>query len=116
MPATPDAVPHLRAAGHDAIHASSVGLAEATDQEIIETARRDGRVVITADLDYPRLVLLADEDSPGIILFRGGSYSDNEMLALLDRVLAQATRLDLEHSITVIDRHRIRHRRLSIGE
>lgn len=116
MPVTPDAVSHLQAAGHDAIHASSVGLAQATDREVIEIARRDGRVVVTADLDYPRLVLLNDAAGPGIVLFRGGSYSDSEMLALLDRVLAEASRLDLEHSVTVVDRHRIRHRRLPTGE
>jgi predicted nuclease of predicted toxin-antitoxin system len=113
MPVTPDAVPHLRAAGHDAVHASAIGLAQATDHEIIESARRDGRIVVTADLDYPRLVLITDARGPGIILFRGGSYSDEQMLTLLDRVLAQADRIDLEHSVTVLDRHRIRHRRLS---
>ena len=74
MPVTPDAVSHLQAAGHDAIHASSVGLAQATDPEIIEIARRDGRVVVTADLDYPRLALLSDAAGPGIVLLRGGSY------------------------------------------
>ena len=116
MPVTPDAVSHLQAAGRDAIHASSVGLAQATDREIIEIARRDGRVVVTADLDYPRLVLLSDAGGPGIVLFRGGSYSDSQMLALLDRVLAEASRLDLEHSVTVVDRRRIRHRRLPTGE
>ena len=42
MPVTPDAVSHLQAVGHDTIHASSVGLAQATDSEIIEIARRDG--------------------------------------------------------------------------
>jgi hypothetical protein len=31
-----------------------------------------------------------------VILFRGGSFSDAEMLALLDRVLAQSDTLDLE--------------------
>ena len=116
MPVTPDAVAHLGAAGHDAVHASAVGLAQATDHEIIELARRDGRVVVTADLDYPRLVLLSETSGPGIILFRGGSYSDDQMLALLDRVLAQANRLDLEHSVSVVDRHRIRHRRLPTGQ
>jgi hypothetical protein len=49
-------------------------------------------------------------DRPGVILFRGGSYSDTEMLALLDRVLAQAETLELERSITVVDQHRIRRR------
>jgi hypothetical protein len=49
-------------------------------------------------------------------LFRGGAYSDREMLALLDRVLARASALDLEHSIVVVDRTRIRRRALPIDE
>ncbi|MGH7268284.1 MAG: DUF5615 family PIN-like protein [Candidatus Rokuibacteriota bacterium] len=108
MPVTPKAVQHLQGAGHDAVHASSVGLSEVTDREILAVARREGRIVVTADLDYPRLLALEAADGPGIILFRGGSYSDDEMLGLLDRVLARATVLDLERSITVVDRARIR--------
>jgi predicted nuclease of predicted toxin-antitoxin system len=73
------------------------------------------RVVVTADLDYPRLLALERADGPGIILFRGGSYSDREMLDLLDRVLARVEALEPERSITVIDRHRIRRRRLPIS-
>jgi hypothetical protein len=53
---------------------------------------------------------------PGVILFRGGSYSDAEMLALLDRVLAQSNTLDLERSITVVDQHRIRRRSLPLTD
>jgi hypothetical protein len=49
-------------------------------------------------------------------LFRGGSYTDDEMLQLLDRVLAQSNPLDLEHSITVVDRARVRRHRLPIDE
>src|SRR2546426_2690619 len=83
MPVTPDAAPHLRAAGHDAIHAADLGLARASDNELLAVARREGRLVITADLDYPRLIALQHADRPGVILFRGGAY--REMLALLDR-------------------------------
>ena len=54
MPVTPEAVLHLRAAGHDAAHACAIGLARATDVQMLEAARREGRIVITADLDYPR--------------------------------------------------------------
>lgn len=116
MPVTPDAGPHLRAAGHDAIHAADLGLARSPDNELLAVARREERVVITADLDYPRLIALQQADRPGVILFRGGAYSDSEMLALLDRVLARASTLDLEHSIVVVDRTRIRRRALPIGE
>jgi predicted nuclease of predicted toxin-antitoxin system len=105
----------LLAAGHDAIHAAAIGLAQATDLRLLDFARAEARVVITADLDYPRLLALEQSDGPGVILFRGGSYSDAEMLGLLDRVLAQSSTLDLDHSIVVVDRHRIRRRRLPIG-
>lgn len=116
MPVTPRAVEQLQAAGHDAVHAGSVGLATATDSAILDVARAEGRIVVTADLDYPRLLALQRADGPGLILFRGGSYSDEEMLGLLDRVLGRADELDLEHSITVVDRKRVRWRRLPTVE
>src|SRR5438874_13275557 len=116
MPVTPDAAPHLRAAGHDAVHAADLGLARSSDNELLTVARREERVIITADLDYPRLIALQQTDRPGVILIRGGAYSDREMLALLDRVLARASTLDPEHSIVVVDRTRICRRALPIGE
>jgi len=114
MPATPQAVPYLEERGHDAVHAFAIGLGDKPDSEILERARTEDRIVITADLDYPRLLALLKLDRPGVIVFRGGSYSDAQMLALLDRVLAQAETLNLERSITVVDRHRIRRRSLPV--
>lgn len=114
MPVTPRAAQHLQAAGHEAVHAATIQLSKASDTAIMETARRDGRIVVTADLDYPRLLALHKADRPGVILFRGGSYSDDEMLALLDRVLKQCAPADLEASITVVDHDRVRRRRLPI--
>ncbi len=60
--------------------------------------------------------LLEQADGPRVILFRGGSHSDAEMLDLIDRVLARSATLDLEHSIVVVDRQGIRRRPLPIGE
>lgn len=114
MPVTPQAVPHLEAKGHEAVHASNIGLGSESDATIINRAKAEGRVVVTADLDYPRLLALLEAERPGVVLFRGGSYTDVEMLALLDRVLSQVEASDLEQSITVVDRGRIRRRVLPI--
>lgn len=114
MPVTPRAAAHLQAAGHDAVHASNVGLSSAADLQIVEVARTQGRVVVTADLDYPRLLALQEAKGPGVILFRGGSYTDTAMLSLLDRVLAQSESSELETCITVVDQGRVRRRRLPI--
>ena len=56
MPVTPQAVTHLEAKGHDAVHAFAIGLSASPDSDILERARAEGRIVITADLDYPRLL------------------------------------------------------------
>jgi predicted nuclease of predicted toxin-antitoxin system len=116
MPVTPLAVTHLRAIGHDAVHAHEIALGRASDTQLLDAARRDGRVIVTADLDYPRLLALHQASRPGIILFRGGAYSDAEMLGLLDRVLTHTPALDFEGSIVVVDRRRIRRRALPIIE
>ncbi len=116
MPVTRDAVRHLLAAGHQAVHVSEIGLFSAPDEEILERARAERSIVVTADLDYPRLLALQGATGPGIILFRGGNYSDNEMLRLLDRVLAQIPAANLERSLTVVDRARIRRHALPGGD
>ncbi|MPY89465.1 MAG: hypothetical protein GEU99_16250 [Luteitalea sp.] len=114
MPVTPDAVPHLQGLAHDAVHASAIGLARSPDADVLAAARETGRIVVTADLDYPRLLATVQATSPGVILFRGGTYSDAEMLALLDRVLSHVSEHDLMSSIVVVDERRIRRRPLPI--
>lgn len=59
MPLSPKLAVWLMQQGHDAVHALELGLARASDTEILERARRAQRMVVTADLDYPRLLALA---------------------------------------------------------
>jgi len=49
----------LRAHGHEGVHAHQIGKDRASDSELLEVARREGRIVITADLDFPRLLALS---------------------------------------------------------
>ena len=116
MPVTPRAVDHLIAAGHEAVHASALDLATSDDEDILERARREGRVVITADLDYPRLLAAQKAQTPGIILFRGGSFSRDEMLEMLDAVLSELGPGRIEGAIAVVDRTRIRWRKLPLDD
>ena len=55
MPLSPALAEWLRLGGHDAVHATELIMDSSSDAEIVEAAIRDGRVVITADLDFPRL-------------------------------------------------------------
>jgi predicted nuclease of predicted toxin-antitoxin system len=100
--------------GHDAVHASAVGLARAPDADIIHRARDEHRTIITADLDYPRLLALARSERPGLILFRGGNYSDREVIERLAHALDLTPDEHLSTSLIVIERWRIRKRHLPI--
>ena len=58
MPLPPALAHWLAAQGHDAVHASAMGLDRSTDREILTRSRQETRTVVTADLDYPRLLAL----------------------------------------------------------
>lgn len=114
MPISPLLAEWLKREGHDAVHASHIGLEQALDEEIIAQARKESRIIVTADLDYSRILALAGSSKPGIILFRGGNYNDKEMLQLLQRVLATIPGGQLADSIVAVDKKSIRRRRLPI--
>jgi len=114
MPVSRSLLRVLEAHGHEGVHAYNIGLERAADWELLELARHQNRVIVTADLDFPRLLALAAAEGPGLILFRGGSYSDSEMRDLLGRVLAEVPPEELERSICVVDRERVRLTRLPL--
>jgi predicted nuclease of predicted toxin-antitoxin system len=115
MPLSPVLSHWLAEIGHDAVHASAIGLHAASDVEIIDRARQEGRTIVTADLDYPRLIATAGSDSPSLILFRGGDWAEASVRARLAQVLSALTEDEVQGSIITIDRDRVRRRRLPIG-
>jgi predicted nuclease of predicted toxin-antitoxin system len=115
MPLSAALATWLKQQGHDALHAADLGLASAPDAAILERARHEGRVAVTADLDYPRLLALTGARGPGLILFRGGDYSERECIERLAQVFQKVSSQELENSIVVIERRRIRLRRLPPG-
>lgn len=67
MPVSPMLQGVLEKFGHKSVHASEIGRDKATDTALLELARIESRVVITADLDFPRLLALSLAASPGVI-------------------------------------------------
>lgn len=114
MPLSPQLAQWLIRQGHDAVHASAIGLAQSPDSIIMDRAREESRAIITADLDYPRLLALTAVDSPGLILFRGGDYSEEEVRVRLAEVLGTIPSESLARSIVVVEKSRIRRRNLPI--
>jgi predicted nuclease of predicted toxin-antitoxin system len=114
MPLSPDLATWLRAEGHEAAHANELSLYQSPDPEILQLAASTGRVIITADLDFPRLLATLGSEGPGLILLRGGNYSEPESRDCVRRVLMSIPQTELPKSIVVVDRERIRRRWLPV--
>lgn len=100
--------------GHTAAHVRELGLSRATDEQLFSRALAESSILITSDLDFPRILALRGESGPGLILFRAGNISDTDMLALLRRVLLEVPLDVLQTSVVVIDESAIRVRRLPL--
>ena len=49
---------YLSRLGHDVVRVAQLGLSRAGDEELLEVAQQQGRVFITRDRDFGRLVFL----------------------------------------------------------
>lgn len=108
QPVSPILVDWLRKSGHDAYHVRERSLSRSPDSDLFERAVAEDRIIITADLDFCRIIALSGIESPGLILFRGGSLTDDQMLKLLKTVLERVSEDQLSRSVVVIDRGTLR--------
>lgn len=114
MPVPQRAASWLRSKGHDTLHARDVGLAQASDIEILRRAQQESRIVVTMDLDFPRLLSTLSADGPGIILIRlqhPHLWAIQQRLEVLFKTVAEA---DLMHSIAVVEESYVRLHKLPI--
>ncbi|HET7386122.1 MAG TPA: DUF5615 family PIN-like protein [Nocardioidaceae bacterium] len=95
------AVP-LRAAGHDVAIAREVGLRTAPDEAVIEVARNEGRVLVSADTDFGAILAISAATTPSFLLMRraGNRRPEEQATLILDNL--DAIRADLEAGAIVV--------------
>ena len=107
-------VAFLRDQGYDAVHLREEGLQHLPDEEIIEKARREGRVILTHDLDFGRIIALSQRRLPSVVIFRLDDMQPPHVNYYLIETL-QRFRAELEAGALVsINEHAIRVRSLPI--
>lgn len=70
MGLSPSTAKALRNAGYDAVHVIEYGENTMSDERILRVAQAEGRVVITFDLDFPRLLAMQRLVQASVVLFR----------------------------------------------
>lgn len=96
----------LRKAGHDVVAVSEVS-SGASDEQVLERALSENRVLITEDLDFGNLVHAHGRPSLGVILLR---FHSRARAAKTATVLAAIAELGprLQNAFTVIEPGRVR--------
>jgi predicted nuclease of predicted toxin-antitoxin system len=102
--------PHLRQLAHDVTAIGQDYPASLKDVDILAIAVRERRIVITNDRDFGELVIREARAHAGVILFRLGSVTTDDLIARLDEVLTHHGD-DLDH-LLIVSRSRVRVRRL----
>jgi predicted nuclease of predicted toxin-antitoxin system len=60
----------LTQAGHDSVHVYDLRAAGSADTDIVELARGDGRVIVSADTDFGAILASSRATEPSVILVR----------------------------------------------
>lgn len=105
----------LRNAGHDAVHTLDLGLERAEDDDVLDAARKQGRVVVSGDTDFGALLALSGETSPSVILFRARNRpsAEDQGAVILDYLEDLADDL-VAGAVVVVTDDRMRVRRLPL--
>lgn len=115
MGISPGTVQHLCECEHDAIHLREEGLQRLPDKAVLEKARTENRVLLTADLDFGYLLAISGEIMPSVILFRLSDMRPQSLSEHLDRIIELHIEEERGQFIVVTDTG-IRVRKLPIGE
>ncbi len=98
--------------GHECSHAADLGLRSATDETVVDTARRMGATIITHDLDYGKILYFSGLTSPSVIILRLRDVSVEHVGTILRRVLSRLQKELRAGAIVTVEEGTVRVRSL----
>ena len=105
----------LREREVDCVHTGECALANASDQDILQSARRTGRVVVTLDADFHALMALSNAAGPSVIRIRIEGLRADALAALLLSLLDPCKADLTQGSLVSVTKNHIRVHHLPIG-
>ncbi|MBM4284194.1 MAG: hypothetical protein FJ128_02940 [Deltaproteobacteria bacterium] len=106
----------LAEAGHAWRHAGDIGLAQATDAEIMAEAERHHEVIITHDLDYGHLLAFSGGKAPSVVIYRLKNTHPEVLFTRLMAVWPEMEHPLQEGAIVILEDAALRVRPLPIKE
>ena len=106
----------LRGAGQDATHLREQGLQRMDDGDIFAKAGREGRIVLTFDLDFSSIAARSGSALPSVIIFRVHDARSISVNPKLFRVISEIGPTLEAGAIVTIEDAGYRVRRLPLGQ
>ncbi len=100
----------LRGHGHNVRDVKEEGWFGLSDEELLSHAQREGRVVVTYDINFAALKKL-QQDHSGIVFLRLRNLLPEAVAAALERFLAEHGQGDLTNVLATIKETRVRFRK-----
>jgi predicted nuclease of predicted toxin-antitoxin system len=110
-----DIVEALRLRGHDALSVHDQKMRGASDVQLGEACRAEGRAIVSFDLDFANIRTYPPGDYPGLIVLRLADQSRPYVLRIFNSVLDLLDREVLAGCLWVVEEHRVRIRRAESG-
>ena len=110
------AVKILGIRGWDVLHTGDIGLSNASDREIIEYARKEGRIVITLDADFHAILAVENAREPSVIRIRQEGLRGDALAELVEKIWPKIQgQLETGALVTVTEKS-IRVRKIPIAD
>jgi predicted nuclease of predicted toxin-antitoxin system len=93
----------LRRNGHDAVSVYDQRMQGRPDEDVAAVCRREGRVIVTQDLDFSNIIAFPPEEYAGIIVFRLHEPSRPSALAAMRRLLPLLASQSLSGCLWTVD-------------
>ena len=94
--------------GHDVLSTRDVGMSRAADEEVLQYAIREGRLLLTFNADFSDLRTFPTGSHSGIIRLRLHQQTAEELHPILERVLRQLEGKDLAGKLVTIKASSVR--------
>jgi len=111
---SPKLISKLRELGHNGIRVDELGMSKSSDYEIFEYARQHDMVILTADMDFTRILAYTKSGKPSTIVFHLKNPSYENMIKYLQEVLRKFETNLQKGAIILVKEGRIRVRNLPL--
>ncbi len=108
---SPTSVDYLRRLGFDAIHVREVGLKGKSDEEIMDYASKENRILLTLDRDFADIRNYPPGTHSGIIRIRLPFLSPGAVNSCLNLLLKKLSDHDVQGNLVITDGEKYRIRR-----